>query len=194
MTRPYPRRALLAAAVGLTALTVTTGCDALTGDDDNAGGGGSSGGDHNSSDVMFAQMMIPHHRQAVEMSELVPLRAADPGIKKLAAQIRKAQNPEIRTMTSWLKSWGEPVSPDGMAGMGMDGIMSDEEMADLRAARGGHFDSMFARMMVAHHNGAIAMAHDEQRDGRSSKVRTLAATMIKAQAAEVNTLLKYSRD
>ncbi|MGP3933876.1 DUF305 domain-containing protein [Nonomuraea sp. KM88] len=76
---------------------------------------------------MFAQMMIPHHEQAVEMADLAPARAADPEIKELAVKIKAAQDPEIRTMKGWLTGWGKAALEGGM-GHDMPGVMSEKEM------------------------------------------------------------------
>lgn len=151
-------------------------------------------GAFNDADVMFAQMMIPHHEQALEMSELADGRASDAEIKTLAADIEKAQDPEIQTMKSWLKAWGKPESAEeSMPGMdhgsgGMDhgsGMMSDEDMKKLEAAKGTEFDRMFAEMMIEHHEGAITMAEDEQKNGRNATAKKLAAAVVKTQSAEV---------
>ncbi|GAP48782.1 DUF305 domain-containing protein [Streptomyces azureus] len=154
-------------------------------------------GAFNDADVMFAQMMIPHHEQALEMSELADGRASDAEIKTLAAQIEKAQDPEIQTMKSWLKAWGKPESAEesmpgmdhGSGGMdhgsGMSGMMSDEDMKKLGAAKGAEFDRMFAELMIEHHKGAITMAEDEQKKGRNATAKKLAAEVVKTQSAEV---------
>jgi uncharacterized protein (DUF305 family) len=154
-------------------------------------------GAFNDADVMFAQMMIPHHEQALEMSELVDGRASDPEVKALVADIEKAQDPEIRIMKSWLKAWGKPESAEesmpgmdhGSGGMdhgsGMSGMMSEADMKKLQAAKGAEFDRMFAEMMIEHHEGAITMAEDEQKNGRNATAKKLAADVVKTQAAEV---------
>ncbi|GAA0641999.1 lipoprotein [Streptomyces sp. NBRC 14336] len=153
-------------------------------------------GAFNDADVSFAQMMIPHHEQAVDMAKLAEGRASDAEIKTLAADIEKAQDPEIQTMKSWLKAWGKPESADesmpgmdhGSSGMdhsGMSGMMSDEDMKKLEAAKGTEFDRMFAEMMIEHHKGAIAMAKDEQKNGRNATAKKLAADVVKSQSAEV---------
>jgi uncharacterized protein (DUF305 family) len=154
-------------------------------------------GAFNDTDVMFAQMMIPHHEQALEMSKLADGRASDAEIKTLAEEIEKAQDPEIQTMKSWLKAWGKPESAeesmpgmdhgsDGMDhGSGMSGMMSDEDMKKLEAAKGTEFDRMFAEMMIEHHKGAITMAEDERKKGRNATAKTLAADVVKTQSAEV---------
>ncbi|MFC8831487.1 DUF305 domain-containing protein [Streptomyces sp. NPDC057137] len=167
------------------------------------GGGNGSGDDpaatgaFNDADVAFAQGMIPHHQQAVEMSALADDRAASTEIKALAGEIEKAQDPEITTMRSWLKAWGEPESADGRtpgmhhgsSGSGdAAGMMSDQDMADLTAAEGADFDKKFAALMIEHHNGAIAMAREERKNGESTKAKKLAAEVIEAQTAEVEQL------
>ena len=73
---------------------------------------------HNKADMHFAHMMIPHHQQAIEMSDIILSKAdIDPRVIDLARQINAAQGPEIAEMQGWLKQWGMP----GMGGMrGMD--------------------------------------------------------------------------
>ncbi|NBE50129.1 DUF305 domain-containing protein [Streptomyces boluensis] len=145
--------------------------------------------DFNDADVTFAQGMIPHHQQAIEMSELAGTRASDAEIKKLAEQIEKAQDPEIKTLQGWLKSWGKPTEMD--SGMdhsehgGMGGMMSEQDMKDLAAAKGTKFDRAFAKMMIEHHNGAIKMAEDERKNGKSADAKKMADAIIKGQSAEV---------
>jgi uncharacterized protein (DUF305 family) len=155
----------------------------------------SPGATFNDADVAFAHNMIPHHQQAVEMATLAESRASDPEIKQLAATIKAAQAPEIATMTGWLTAWGQPTaapSGHGMSGGhgGMSGMMSAEEMAQLNAASGVDFDRMFARMMIAHHNGAIQMARDEETNGTNPVAKALAAQIMKSQSAEVDQLQK----
>ncbi len=197
MTRTLLRRAIVAVTASLATVALAAGCsgtDSRTGHSSSATAGHSSGATagYDSADVMFAQMMIPHHRQAVEMADLAPQRAGNPTIRKLADQIRGAQDPEIRTMTSWLKSWGEPVSSQMKMGPG-EGIMSDADMAKLKAAKGKDFDMMFARMMIAHHKGAISMARTELKNGRDTAAKKLAGRIIRSQSAEITTLQKYSK-
>jgi uncharacterized protein (DUF305 family) len=151
----------------------------------------SAAGVFNDRDVTFAQSMIVHHQQALEMSQLADDRASDQEIKTLAGQIEKAQDPEIKTMRSWLKSWGKPQSP-GMdhgsmdhGGGAMPGMMSDDDMDELMAAKGTDFDRKFAQMMIDHHNGAIDMAKDEQKNGRNADAKKLADDVIRNQTIEV---------
>ncbi|MER6583268.1 DUF305 domain-containing protein [Nonomuraea sp. NPDC001023] len=143
----------------------------------------------NDADVMFAQMMIPHHQQAVEMAGLAPQRAKDPEIKKLAADIKAAQDPEIQTMKGWLAEWGKPV-PSGGMGHDMPGIMSAEDMKKLDGAKGAAFDRLFAEQMIAHHEGAIEMARTEQASGVNPQAKGLAKAIESTQQAEVAQLRK----
>ncbi|MGP4006206.1 DUF305 domain-containing protein [Streptomyces sp. 4N124] len=155
---------------------------------------GAKAGDFNDADVMFAQMMIPHHEQALEMAELADGRASDAELKDIAGKIEKAQDPEIKTMKGWLESWNKPTAAESMEGMdhsggsGMDGMMSDQGMADLKAMKGADFDKMFAQMMIEHHDGAITTAEDEQKNGKNADAKKMADAIVKGQSAEVEQL------
>ena len=195
-----PRRVLLAGAAA-TALVALSACG-----DDMAG----SGMDHgsgmkpaasapagaaafNDADVMFAQMMVPHHRGAVEMADLAATRASDAEVKSLAAKVKTAQQPEIDTMTGWLSAWGQPVPEPGMsmpsmAHGAMPGAMAPADMAKLEAATGAAFDKQFLTMMIAHHEGAVTMAQDETKDGSNGDAKALAQKIITDQQAEITTM------
>lgn len=210
-SRPSLRRRLAVAGTLTAGTLLLTACGGDSGSGADRGNGNSSAssqpggktapGAFNDNDVMFVQGMIPHHEQALEMAGLAGERAFDQEIKDLAKQIEAAQDPEIKTMRSWLKAWGKPESPGmdhsgmdhgdmGHGGGGMSGMMSDEDMASLKAAKGTDFDRDFARMMIEHHNGAIEMAKLEQESGRNAEVKKLAAAVIKGQSAEVEQLNK----
>lgn len=159
-------------------------------------GAGASASAHNAADVSFATEMIPHHAQAVEMAGLALSNGADAEIKSLAAAIKGAQDPEIATMSGWLKAWGSPVpSTGGMAGMGGMGgtsstMMSAAEMKALAAVKGAAFDRMWVEMMTRHHQGAIEMAKAELAKGQDPQAKALATAIIKAQTAEIATMAK----
>ena len=144
---------------------------------------------HNEADVVFAQGMIPHHEQAIEMAKLAFTRADDERVKELATEIEAAQEPEIATMTSWLRQWGEPVEMEEhgeMDGGSMGGTMSDDDMAQLEAATGAEFDQMFLEMMIEHHRGAIEMAEEEIEQGENAEAVELARTIVDTQQAEID--------
>ncbi|MFB7939895.1 DUF305 domain-containing protein [Streptomyces sp. NPDC056049] len=148
----------------------------------------SATGSFNDADVMFAQMMIPHHEQALEMAKLADGRAEDAGIKQIVAAVEQAQDPEIRKMRAWLKGWGRPESAG--AGHSMAGMMSEQDMKKLADAKGKDFDRAFAELMIAHHEGAVKMAQDEQKDGANTEAKALAGEVVRAQTAEITELRK----
>ena len=141
--------------------------------------------DHNDADVEFAQAMIPHHEQAVEMAQLAETRASSEDVKDLAGRIEAAQSPEIEAMTGWLAEWGEDVEPMGGMDHDSSGMMTDAEMMELEAASGADFDRQFLEMMVAHHMGAIEMAETEIADGQFTDALALAEAIKSAQEAEI---------
>ena len=150
--------------------------------------------EYNDADVMFAQMMIPHHHQAVEISDIMLAKEnISPEVTELATQIKEAQAPEIETMTSWLEAWGEPIEPEGgMEGhdMGggiedMEGMMNLDKMAELEAAEGEEAARMFLESMTAHHKGAVAMAQEEIDNGENPEAIALAETIVETQRAEI---------
>ncbi len=146
--------------------------------------------DFNTSDVMFAQGMIPHHAQAVEMASiaLAPEREASAEVQDLAQRIQSAQDPEIEQMTQFLISWDQPVDMPTMDGMEMDGMVAAEEIDTLSELRGADFDALWSRLMIAHHEGAIVMAKTEIADGLNPDAITLAKVIVAAQEAEIDEL------
>jgi len=156
-----------------------------------SGGASATAGERDAADVMFAQMMIPHHQQAVEMAKLAAVRATDPQVKALAGRIKAAQDPEIATMRGWLTRWGSPMMMRGTAGShgGMaSGMMSAADMAKLKTLTGRAFDREFLTMMTDHHRGAIEMARTEVAGGRYAPAKQLAAGIVQSQTAEIATM------
>ncbi|MFG2352786.1 DUF305 domain-containing protein [Streptomyces sp. NPDC048521] len=143
---------------------------------------------HNAQDVAFAQGMVPHHQQALEMARLAADRASSARVQDLAARIEKAQGPEIRTMTGWLEAWGEQLPMSGMdhsGHAGMSGMMSDGDMAALKKATGKEFDTRFLSLMVEHHQGAVEMAGTERDKGAYGPAKRMAGDIVTAQNAEI---------
>ncbi|MBT2510819.1 DUF305 domain-containing protein [Streptomyces sp. ISL-98] len=151
-------------------------------------------GEHNAADVTFAKGMIPHHRQAVEMAALAESRARSAEVKKLAGEIKKAQAPEIKTLSGWLTSWGEEVPKEDEsaehAGHSMSGMMTNDEMDKLETSSGKAFDTAFMEMMIKHHEGAIEMAETEQSDGAYKPAKDMAGNIIDSQSAEITRMNK----
>ncbi len=146
---------------------------------------GCAGSDANDADVAFAQDMIPHHQQAVEMSQLADGRADSDAVRDLSTDIEAAQGPEIETMTGWLEEWDAEVPDSSMQDMDMAGMMSTEDMSALENASGPEFDQMWLTMMIEHHEGAIEMAQTQQSDGENDEAVELAETIEETQAAEI---------
>jgi uncharacterized protein (DUF305 family) len=202
-------RPLALAAAGLALTAALTACGSATDASPTSGTGGSDSSAATSStrggagDVAFAQLMIPHHRQAVEMADLALKYGSSAEVEQLAIQIKAAQNPEIEQMTRWLQSWGAPLAMPGsdasgmpgmdhsgmdMGGVGVAGMMSDEDMGNLAEARGTDFDARWLQMMIAHHQGAVAMAEDVLATTDDPQVTALANAVVKGQQAEIDTM------
>ena len=143
----------------------------------------------NDSDVMFSQMMIPHHEQAIEMSDIAldPTVGASNAVKELAARIKAAQDPEITKMKTFLTTWKERLTPDSSMDHSdmMSGMLSADDIKKLSSLRGVEFDRAWMTGMIAHHEGAIEMAKDVLEDGTNSAVRTLATAITTAQDSEI---------
>jgi uncharacterized protein (DUF305 family) len=166
---------------------------------------------HNDVDVAFAQSMVPHHQQAIEMAEIATDRAQRAEVKSLAEQIRNAQGPEITQLTGFLTAWGAEVPAaggrmdhSGMTGMNgaemtamdgpgqgdMPGMMTDAQMNELRNATGSEFDTMFLKRMIEHHRSAASDAQREVEDGSNPEAKQLAATIVADQTAEIGRMQK----
>ena len=132
-----------------------------------------------SADIQFAEEMIPHHEQAVLMSDIALTNSTSDEILALARDIKAAQAPEIEQMSSW-----EGVQVSTHMGHMMDGMLSDQQIQQLRDTEGVTFDRLFLEGMIAHHQGAIKMA-EKVIDSKSKKVADLAAAIIDAQEKEI---------
>ncbi|HPE11331.1 MAG TPA: DUF305 domain-containing protein [Actinomycetota bacterium] len=191
------------------AATLVAGLSACGGSNQDAAPSGTSASVSTSNaDVVFAQSMIPHHEQAVEMADLAlaPNAGASAQVRDLARQIKGAQAPEIQQMTGWLNGWGAPTAMPGsdgsndlgamdhsghdMAGMTMAGMMTADDMRALAAASGTEFDRLWLEMMIAHHEGAIAMAGQVDTTSQDPQVKALADAIVIAQNEEITTMQK----
>lgn len=157
-------------------------------------------GERSAADVMFVRMMIPHHEQAIEMSDIILAKSDIPAdITALAEKIKAEQAPEIDQMTAWLDQWGQPPGPrDGHRGHGgggmpvmgndmsmMDGMLSADELQQLFDAEGTDAARLYLEQMIAHHEGAIDMAQGEVSDGTYQPTVDLARSIIVTQQQEI---------
>ena len=211
------KRGRLTTAVAVAVLVTATACGSsgttATSSPSAAPSAGSSSSAsasqaHNQQDVTFVQQMIPHHQQAIEMSDIIlakqNVQNINPRVGELANQIKAAQGPEIQQMQTWLSQWGEPTMPmmpggattsgptsmPGMPGMpdhsGMPGMMSDQDMAALKDAQGIEESKLFLTQMIRHHQGAIAMAQEEIRSGQYQPAIALAHSIATSQQQEID--------
>lgn len=178
----------LIAALALTGCTINIGTPgskdmmggSMMGNNENASG-------FSGSDIMFAQMMIPHHQQAVDMSTLAETHTTNPELLALAKQIKDAQAPEIEQMTGWIND--AHASMEMGHEMGMGGMLSDSDMAALAAANGPAFDKLYLEGMIGHHEGAIHMAQMVI-DSNNAEAKTLGENIVKSQTAEIAQMKK----
>jgi len=210
--RVHTKRFVFIAAAAVAATVALSACS--TGDDQDMSSMTTTGaasptattatGDtqaHNDADVMFAQGMIPHHQQAIEMSDLLLAKQGiDPRVVSLANQIKAAQGPEIQQMQGWLADWGvstTTTSPGGgmpgmpghdMGDMGGSGMMSEQDMAALRGAQGVEASRLFLTQMTEHHKGAITMAQTEVDTGQFAPAVEMARSIITSQQKEIDTM------
>jgi uncharacterized protein (DUF305 family) len=137
-------------------------------------------------EIMFAQGMIPHHQQAIEMSNMALKNGASPEVKKLAKEIIAAQGKEIGQLKYWLTATKSSMTMDH--DMGMGGMLSKSDLIALKKLKGSKFDSAFLKAMIAHHEGALDMVAMLDRT-KNSEARKIAIDIRAGQSAEI-TLMK----
>lgn len=141
-------------------------------------------------DVCFVEMMIPHHEQAVLMSDLL---LAKPGVwergRRYAEFVRAAQAREVETMRRWLDAWGTARHDGHATGCDhagpMPGMLTDDQVASLRAADGTAAQVLYLRLMIPHHDGALAMAYDEIAAGSNVYAVSVAKHVVTDQLGEI---------
>jgi uncharacterized protein (DUF305 family) len=137
---------------------------------------------HNGADVTFAQNMIPHHQQAVDMAAMVPAHTADQTMHVIAANIAADQQAEIKTLNALLAGWG---AAGGTSMGGMAGMVDQATMTKLTTLAGPDFDRLWLTAMIGHHQGAVTMAQLEIAHGESPDAIHMANLIIKAQQREI---------
>lgn len=182
----FKKTRFVVAALPLAAVLALAGCGSPQEQQSPASSTPASSSTANAADEMFAVMMIPHHEQAVEMSDMLLAKPdADPAVAELAQQVKDAQAPEIALMRGWLEDWGAEEAYD-MGGMHHgDGMMSEDDMAALEAADGTEASRLYLEQMILHHEGAIDMAQAQLADGQDAEALVLAQTIVDTQSAEI---------
>ncbi|HEX2717225.1 MAG TPA: DUF305 domain-containing protein [Gemmatimonadaceae bacterium] len=143
-------------------------------------------------DVEFMQRMIHHHAQALVMTGLVAGRADRRELELLAGRIDASQRSEIESMRRWLEKRGEhapdPSHAHHDAMTSMPGMLTDAQLAELRAATGATFDRLFLERMIQHHEGALSMVADlfaTPGAGQESEIFRFATDVDADQRAEI---------
>ena len=147
-------------------------------------------GEFSAADVEFAQGMIAHHQQAIEMANVAldPATGASAEVLDLATRITDAQNPEVATMTKWLTRAGEPVVAPMGGGQDMStmhGMITKDQMDAMAATTGPDFDKVWLGMMITHHEGAISQSKAVKKNGSNVDVLALADGIVSAQQAQI---------
>lgn len=147
-------------------------------------------GEFNQNDVMFMNMMVVHHNQAIEMAELSENRTSNENILELSNNISEAQTRENKQMIEWMQELGyNPGNHHPMAGMA-----SREEMQKLRESNGSEYNKLFAELMIEHHEGGIEMAQNFYNTGENSELREMQGKMIEVQQKEIEKMQGWQKN
>jgi uncharacterized protein (DUF305 family) len=186
--------ALLLAALAF----VAVGCGGNGDDAEPAGGNETVASSAVPFDQAFIDAMVPHHRQAIEMTEAAHARGlTQPDLQKIANDIIRSQQREIDLMLDWREQWfGSrqlgPVLPEVLgvpeSELGMEHGSADEVAGAVDV------DAKFAEMMIPHHEGAIAMAGAAKERAQHQEVKELAEAIIEAQEREIGIMEKHASD
>lgn len=147
-----------------------------------------AGKDLSADDAMFLQMMIPHHEQAVVISEYALTNSKNEQILSIANKIKADQANEVAQMSKWLTDDGLGTDP-GHSMSAMAGMLSSEQLATLKKSRGSSFDTLFLNNMIEHHQGALQMV-SMIKNSKVAALRQFAASISAAQQAEIDQMQK----
>ena len=150
---------------------------------DHEGHSSMATGELTGADIMFLQMMIPHHQQAIDMSDLALTKSTDSELLALAKDIRDGQAAEIITMKAWLAKDGADLDPGHSMGDSMGGMLSESELVALKAATGKSFDLLWLKGMTGHHDGAIHMATMIE-DASNPEIKSFGQAIVTTQSAQ----------
>jgi uncharacterized protein (DUF305 family) len=139
--------------------------------------------DYTGADIMFLQMMIPHHQQAIDISNLAMKTSKDAELLALAKIIARDQAAEITKMKAWLADAGAGMDM-GHSMDGMGGMLSGAELSALRAEMGTKFDILWLKGMTGHHDGAIHMT-TMIRDASNPEIKAFGEKVIADQSAQI---------
>ncbi len=159
---------------------------------------------YTAADIHFMSTMIHHHAQAIVMAKMAPTHGASESVQRLCERIINAQSDEIAMMSRWLQDRNQPVPAPNPAGetmqmggmthtMLMPGMLTEEQMKQLDAARGPDFDRLFLTFMIQHHRGAVQMVQELVSNRGAANDETVfkfAADVNVDQTTEINRMLE----
>lgn len=173
---------------------------------------------YNDADIAFATGMLPHHEQAITMSDQALTKSTNADVKRLATSIKAAQQPEIDQLKVWAEAWfqvavsgvmpgmSNTTSPDSSAGPTTSpsasaapsvshegehpGMLTAAELAQLDAATGPAFDKLWLTLMIRHHEGAVTMAETELANGENPDAKAMAQRVVDSQNKEIADMQK----
>lgn len=154
----------------------------------SSGSSNSSSAGFTGADTMFLQMMIPHHQQAIDISELALQKSQNSELLTLAKIIIRDQKSEIAQMKTWLDQAGSSEHM-GHSMEGMGGMLNDEDLAALDKATGTNFDTLWLEGMIEHHDGAIHMS-EMIRDASNLEIKAFGEKIVKDQSAQITQMKK----
>jgi uncharacterized protein (DUF305 family) len=171
------------AVLALAGAVAVAGC----GDDEESGGTAGNG-----TDRAFVAEMVPHHESAVEMAKIAQERGESAFVKQLADDIIRTQTQEIATLRREDEALEMAGVEKGSLGVPQHAMGMDDDPATLRDAE--PFDAAFLKMMVPHHEGAVAMAKAELAKGEDPELKALAEDVIEAQEREIKEMQEHLGD
>ena len=177
------KRAVTTIFIAILALSLSGCASASNMGMDHEGHSSEASSEFSSDDIMFLQMMIPHHQQAIDISDLALTISADAELLALAKSIRDEQAAEIVTMKAWLDAAGADLDPGHSMGHGMGGMLSDSDLAALDKASGKSFDLLWLKAMTGHHTGAIDMAAMIE-NAKSAEIKSFGEGIVASQSAQ----------
>jgi len=179
-------KTLLISATAIVATLTLAGCADTAGNTSSDSSSSSESAVFNDQDVMFAQMMLPHHEQAVEMSDMFIAKgdSVNSDVLALAETIKDEQGPEIDQLSHWLDDWGQDTSAS--MDHSMAGMMSESDMTALDDAEGAEASRLFLEQMAEHHKGAVGMAQQEVDGGENPDAVEMAKNIVESQTAQID--------
>jgi uncharacterized protein (DUF305 family) len=189
----------LPATVVLAAVLLVAGCgtqpdapDAVSAPAPIVGASAGSG-EFNDTDVMFLQMLVPHHEQGIAIVKIGAEQATREDIKTLAKAIEVTQTEEATRMSGWLRDWKQPATADAAAHAAHGGMpgTTEQEMTRLRAKKGAEFDSDFLHTLIAHQDDAVQLARMETVSGSNPTAKAYATSVDESRSAQIKQMLAY---